>query len=512
MADQRLVLTGLCDRTKGLQWESERTIKIGRDNTQDVVLDDGSVARRHAELVRADDCWVLRSLADADRYPTLLNGQVVGARFGRIKHNDLIHCGVFSLRVALTDTVAEPAPSPCLPPAGDYHIQGSDFTMRVEARTQNTWDETFEIIARQPRPEPRRAQSLLTLLRSSKHLQHLASPAALLEAVLDDSIQTLRAQRGSIVLADPKTGVLRVRALQAPSLPSMPHRGFSKTLAERAFSSGESLLCRDVRTDDTLMSAASVLQGAMASVICALLRSPRQCLGVLHLDRGPFQEIFDEADLYLADGMAAGIAVAIETAQQVEQQRDQFLHMAKSLAATVEQRDQYGEGRSRRVTDYALLLAEEISLPREAHRHLELGAPLHDIGKISLDDAILRKPGKLTPDEFTLMKLHPVTGVSLLQGVLDLQPVLPIVRHHHERWDGTGYPDGLSAEQISPVARVVAVADAFDAMTSHRPYRPAMSLNGAMAELLRRSGSHFDPQCVHAFMRLRYRVEQILKK
>jgi hypothetical protein len=511
MAGRMVVLTGLCDRTKGLQWESARSLKIGRANSLDVVLDDPAVARRHAELVNAGDNWVMRALAEGERYPTFVNGKRLGPRFGKVRHNDILQCGTCSLRVAIQGAVPEEPPPPpprAVPADGGPHIRNGDALMRVEARTQHSWEATLETVARNPRPGPH----LLTMLRSGQHLQHLGSLDQLLAAALDDAIQALRAQRGSIVLLDPQTGELRVRVLQSPSLPSIGHRGFSQTLAERAFAQGESMLCRDVSGDADLYSAASVLRGAMASVLCALLRSPRQCLGVLHLDRGPLQPPFEESDLYLADGLAATIAVAIESAQHVERQRDQFLQMANSLAGTVELRDQYAAGRSRRVTAFALMLAEEISLPREDRHQLRLGTPLHDIGKIIVEDAILRKPGKLTPDEFNLMKLHTVQGANLLGNVAELKPILPIIRHHHERWDGTGYPDGLAQEQISPVARVVSVADAFDAMTSNRPYRPAMTANRAMTELVRLAGTHFDPLCVHSFLRARERAEQILRQ
>jgi hypothetical protein len=506
------VLSGLCVRTQGLRWESARALKIGRGNNQDVVLDDASVGRRHAELVNAGGNWVIRALADLDRHPTFVNGNRLGPRFGKLRHNDVVQCGLYSFRIEFKEEAPAEPPPPVVAPGDAPHIKTSDGLLRVEARTQHTWEATLEAIARNPRPDARQAQYLLTLLRSGQYLQHLTSLEQLLEAVLNDAIQTVRSQRGSIVLLDPRTGELRVRVLQAPSLPSLAHRGFSKTLAERAFAQGESLLCRDVTGDADLLTAASVLSGAMTSVICALLRSPRQCLGVLHLDRGPMQEPFNESDLCLADGIAASISVAIESAQFVEQQREQFLQMANTLASTVELRDQYAVGRSRRVTAYALLLAEEISLPREERQQLRLGTPLHDIGKIIIEDSILRKPGKLTADEFNLVKLHTVQGATLLESVVDLKPIIPIIRHHHERWDGTGYPDGLSQEQISPVARVVAVADAFDAMTSHRPYRPAMTVNRALTELMHWSGSHFDPLCVHAFLRARDRVEQVLRK
>jgi putative nucleotidyltransferase with HDIG domain len=270
------------------------------------------------------------------------------------------------------------------------------------------------------------------------------------------------------------------------------------------------LLCRDVYSDDHLRSAGSVQHGAMASIICALLRSPRQRLGVLHLDRGPLQEPFTQDDFCLADAIAASVAVGIESALLIENHRSLFLNTVTALARAVEMRDLHTGNHTQRVAAYALLLARELGLSSAEYRQIQIGTPLHDIGKIAIDDAILRKPGRLTEAEFEIMKTHTVKGAAILQSIAGLAPMIPIIRNHHERWDGSGYPDGLAGEQISRLARIVAVADAFDAMTSERPYRAGMSTAAAFAELTRCSGTHFDPACVAAFLRVRPRLEAIV--
>jgi len=183
------------------------------------------------------------------------------------------------------------------------------------------------------------------------------------------------------------------------------------------------------------------------------------------------------------------------------------LHTVTAMARAVEIRDQYTGNHTQRVTDYALMLAGELGLPPEEHRIIEIGTPLHDVGKIGISDAILRKPGRLTPDEITQMQTHPQLGVDLLQNIPGLRPMLPIILHHHERWNGQGYPHRLGADRIPRLARIVAVADAFDAMTSDRPYRPAMPLARAFTELTQEAGSHFDPECIQAFLRLRPHIE-----
>ncbi len=286
---------------------------------------------------------------------------------------------------------------------------------------------------------------------------------------------------------------------------------YSETLVQRSFQRGESFLCADVSLDARLQSARSIMHGGIASVICALLRSPRRQLGVLHLDRGPFQEPFSRAEFFLADAIAANVSIAIESAQLVARQRDEFVGTITALARAVEVRDQYTADHTQRVTDYSLMLAEELRLSPGERYHIQIGTPLHDIGKIGVEDAILRKPGRLTAEEFEQMKLHTLKGAAILETIPALRPIIPIVRSHHERWDGTGYPDRLASDQIAQVARIVAVADAFDAMTSNRPYRTALPVEAAWAELVNKAGSHFDPTVVKAFLNLRERVETRLR-
>jgi putative nucleotidyltransferase with HDIG domain len=247
----------------------------------------------------------------------------------------------------------------------------------------------------------------------------------------------------------------------------------------------------------------------MASVLCVLLRTPRKRLGILHLDRGPWQKPFTPDDLRLADGLAANVSAGIECAQLIRKQRDLFLDTITVLAQSVELRDEYTGGHTFRVTTYSTLLAEHLGLPPEEIDLIRIGTPLHDIGKIGIDDAILRKPDRLTNEEFEIMKTHTTKGAEILATIPDLHNILPIVRSHHERWDGRGYPDGLAGEAISHLARIVALADAFDAMTSDRPYRKGMSPVIAFTEIEKQLGKQFDPTFGAAFLEIK---EQILQE
>jgi diguanylate cyclase (GGDEF)-like protein/putative nucleotidyltransferase with HDIG domain len=177
------------------------------------------------------------------------------------------------------------------------------------------------------------------------------------------------------------------------------------------------------------------------------------------------------------------------------------LSWAAALALAVDARMAVPEEHSSAVARYAASIGQELGWSGSELALLRMAAMLHDVGKVSVPDRILRKPGPLTAEEYEEIKRHPVAGADIVQRVEGLEPIVPWVRHSHEHFDGSGYPDGLSGETIPPASRILLVADAYDAMTSHRAYRRAMSPEDALAELRRNSGTQFDPSCVEAFER-----------
>jgi HD-GYP domain-containing protein (c-di-GMP phosphodiesterase class II) len=171
-----------------------------------------------------------------------------------------------------------------------------------------------------------------------------------------------------------------------------------------------------------------------------------------------------------------------------------------TFSAALEARDPYLRGHSARVTAFAEGLAVALGWRGRRIETLRLGGSLHDVGKISVEESVLRKPGPLTQEELGQIRRHPVAGARLVECFDDFLAALPYVLHHHERWDGTGYPHRLEGHSIPLEARVLGVADAFDAMTSARPYRPALTVEQALAELERCAGTQFDPLLAHTFV------------
>ena len=179
--------------------------------------------------------------------------------------------------------------------------------------------------------------------------------------------------------------------------------------------------------------------------------------------------------------------------------RRSYMVTVRALSNAVEARDAYTRKHAERVTAYGLEIAKAYGPPVSGQPDLEFGFLLHDIGKVAIPDSILYKPGRLTPDERALIIEHPVVGAEIVRHIEFLRTSAKVIRHHHERWDGTGYPDGLVGDETPLSARVFAVADVLDALTSDRPYRSASPMSVAREMILAESGTHFDPRVIAAF-------------
>jgi putative nucleotidyltransferase with HDIG domain len=492
---RRIRLRGINGDIEGKVWESDQLLRAGRLGSLEIVLDDHSVSRRHAELRGTSEGWQVRDLGSTNG--TFVNGVRLGPAEKPLHSRDVVQFGKLAFAVEVLDELGP----------GDDSTPTPGEGLLVEAATKISWEDAIQGLALDRNRYPRPGEQLLALLRAGHHLVHLESEDELLHSILNDAVGVLDAQRAAIVLAEGPNNSLQLRAMATdPRRGSAGRFSFSQNLAQRSFNRGESILCTQVSDDPELATAQSIADGAMASVLCVLLRTPRRKLGVLHLDRSFWQKPFTADDLHLADALAANVSAGIECAQLLRKQRDLFFQTITMLAQAVELRDTYTGGHTLRVTNFSMLLAQKLDVPPADLDLIRIGTPLHDIGKIGIADAILCKPGKLTPEEFEVMKTHTVKGATFLASVPELGSIIPIVRSHHERWDGQGYPDKLAGEAIHPLARIVAVADAFDAMTSDRPYRKGMPAAAGFAEVEKQAGKQFDPQFAGAFLSIRERV------
>jgi PAS domain S-box-containing protein/putative nucleotidyltransferase with HDIG domain len=219
---------------------------------------------------------------------------------------------------------------------------------------------------------------------------------------------------------------------------------------------------------------------------------------------------FDKPAIRALATLASYLSMALQNSASYQALAETNIQIIAALGSTLEMKDAYSQGHSIQEAKYAVALAEEMGLPSWQVQNVRLAALLHDIGKIGVDEHILNKPAKLTKAELELVKGHPVLGASIIAKIDHLKQVVPIVRHHHERFDGSGYPDGLAGEDIPLEARVLAVADVFGAMMGDRAYRKALPLADAIAELKKGMGSQFDPEVVTAFLSMLRRKGALL--
>ena len=235
-------------------------------------------------------------------------------------------------------------------------------------------------------------------------------------------------------------------------------------------------------------------QVGFARLLMCRLQIDEETIGTVEAfrtDDRPFN-CEDAGQIALLGTFAANAYARIRMSEKLEAH---YTTTLEALASALEAKDPYTQAHTGRIRDMALALAVSMKVPSHQRRAVRLGAILHDVGKIGISDAILHKPGPLTEAEWKVMKTHPIVGERMLRGIDCLSDALPVIRHHHERWDGTGYPDRLGGEDIPLGARIVAVCDAFDAMTSDRPYRKAMSPEAAGEEIAACAGTQFDPVC-----------------
>jgi HD-GYP domain-containing protein (c-di-GMP phosphodiesterase class II) len=338
-------------------------------------------------------------------------------------------------------------------------------------------------------------EHLEALYKLGRILNSSLSLDQILPQALTQTLDLLQAKTASVMLLDEKGEELSIRLAHGLSddivLKTKVRLG--ERVSGRVAASGEPVLIKGQEGDDS------------DSSLCVPLLANRQVLGVLNIRTKTDGSDFTQQDLELASQLANIAAAAIENAELHDQLQSLFLSTVSALANSIDARDPYTKGHSERVTAYAVMIAEGLDLSTEELERLRYAGLLHDIGKIRIRDHILHKPGRLTDLEFTEMKKHPEYGVEIMQPVNAFKHILPAMLHHHERFDGRGYPHGLAGKDIPLTARILCVADCFDAMTSDRPYRKGMPVAEAVEELYKNRKTQFDPELVDIFLRV---VEQ----
>lgn len=330
----------------------------------------------------------------------------------------------------------------------------------------------------------------------ARNLTSYLDPQEQYSSLQEMACALVRADGGVILLADDQPSDIEVVASYGK--PAWKKVESLYGLARSVVESGELTVYRKGTSDSRFAD----IEDAVQAGIIAPLKFREKAVGVIVVTSTEPGERYSREDLELFGNFAAQAAISIENTQLYDRLQDTYLGAIASLAMAIEARDPYTVGHSRRVTQYAVAIAESMGLPKDEIEDLRLAGLLHDIGKIGVPDSILNKPDRLSEEEFSVIKMHPELSMRILEPLPHLGKIIPIIYNHHERYDGRGYIDGKSGEDIPQGARIIAVADAFEAMTSDRPYRRALTREEAISEIKKNAGSQFDPEVVEHFLGL----------
>jgi HD-GYP domain-containing protein (c-di-GMP phosphodiesterase class II) len=320
-------------------------------------------------------------------------------------------------------------------------------------------------------------------------------------------INVLQFDRGLIMLVDEER-----RCLVPVKIAGDPNQNISSlknytlpldrksNILARVVDSGISQIMTDV--DHSLLRKENIILKTFnpKSFVAVPLIARNRVIGVLAAERIKGLSDFSSNDLDYLMNFCGQIAISLENARLIDNMKKSFMTSILSLASALEAKDPYTRGHSNRVAIYSTIIARRIGIDEERIELIRQMALMHDIGKIGISDSIINKEGKLNEEEFNMIKRHPLVSIQIIQPLMTYHSDINLVKSHHERYDGCGYPDGLTGEEIPIEARILAVADAFDAMISDRPYRAAMSRKTALEEIERHRGRQFCPEVVEVFM------------
>ncbi len=343
-----------------------------------------------------------------------------------------------------------------------------------------------------------KVDELTTLYETSRALGSTLDLDTLLDSTLDAAMRSFAVDSGYLVLRDSVSSDLRLRVWRGASDIAPDDRAVRSSMSEWVVRQGRPLIFNPSAVVGEVENV-DAITGALAAVCVPLLSSDGVIGAIAVGSRDPHAR-FTGDDVRLLSTIANHLTVAIGNTELYASLQEAYLATVRSLAAAVDAKEPYMSGHSERVAVFARATAERLGLSHDQRTALEMAAYLHDIGKIGISGQILRKPGPLDEEETATMRHHPLIGANILRPVAFPWSIAPVVRHHHERYDGQGYPAGLRGEEIPILARVLAAADAYEAMVADRPYRTSMSQEGAIEELRRCSGTYFDPRVVEALI------------
>lgn len=347
---------------------------------------------------------------------------------------------------------------------------------------------------------------LATLLEVGKAISSTLDLNELLNKIMRMATQVMRCETSTVYLVDRHTNELYFHIIQGDAKIGSKLQEIrlpmGTGLAGWCAKENKPVIVPDTEKDPRFFRGADKKSGFVTrSMICVPMKLKDEVVGVLQVLNRTGDIPFNNHDVEILEAVANQAVSALDNARLYENIQKVYLATVEVLATAIDAKDPYTHGHSRRVTQYSVAIAEELGFDKKSMDDVRYAGLLHDVGKIGIEDRIIRKPERLTDDEYAEIKKHPKIGAEILKPVDFLADKIPGVLHHHEYFDGRGYPAHLVGEDIPLIGRIICVADAFDAMTSNRPYRKGLSVSVAVNELKKFSGKQFDPVCVDAFLK-----------
>lgn len=350
------------------------------------------------------------------------------------------------------------------------------------------------------------ASQLRLLLDVGRYFNSSLELHEVLNMVMDKVVEVLGAERGCLMMRTDEAEEPRLMMARGIDRNAIEADDFatSRNLVMQVLQTGEPVLSSNAMQDPRFNAFGSISLHSIRSIMAVPIVFKGQVRGLIYVDNRIRSGIFKPDQLELMQAIAHQAAGSLENARLYEMRKQIILVLANAIEA----KDLYTRGHIERVCGYSLAIARELGIAQEDMHDLEISSFLHDAGKIGVPDAILSKPGRLNDEERKEIEKHPALGEQLVLPIDIPRRVKLAIRQHQEKYDGTGYPDRLKGEEIHIFARIISVADTWDAMTYDRPYRKALSREVAMAELQRSAGTQLDPNVVQAFVRAIERGEE----
>ncbi|MDK2970644.1 MAG: hypothetical protein PWP23_399 [Candidatus Sumerlaeota bacterium] len=480
-------------------------MNVGRDATCDIKLEDPRISRIHGFFETEDGKLYYRDNNSTNG--SKLNGEPVAR--AELKAGDLVQLGGIDIGIehqsdsqslAFVSSKSEVTSSLKLSAVtGDALAQkfSEIFEYYKDHQPGMTPVEQVDLVKTQ-----RLVNSLKTLYAVTTKMSQLLPQKDLLRVVAAGLFEVFAGAENLVILLhdDETDEYLPVHSCTREGIEGTSLR-ISTTILNQAVEDKATLVANDAFHDSRFSASESIVGLSVKSVICSPLIVGDAVIGALYLDNRISKVDYDEMDTEIVTAFANQAAIAMDNARLCDTLQESYHQMLQSLVMTIEAKDKYTMGHTQRVKEYSMGIAEEMGFDNEHIKNLGMAAELHDIGKIGIAEGLINKPGALTDMEYENLKEHVLVGIKILKPIVYLQEILPWIRGHHEKWDGTGYPDGLIGEDCPLEARILAVADAFDAMTSQRSYNKPLTFDQAMARVIEAKGRHFDPRVADAFCR-----------